>query len=406
MKIKDMFCYIKSKFFRKKNIFFIIILSFIILISFFSLTLLQFVIGYKNDMINKNMQVRTLIVYAEEEEDYDKIDELEHIIFNGSSKYLNGHYSLVNELSTDNKASNVLFLPYIDDYDMGDLENGQVICPKEFYPFYLYSVDEKDDLKASIDYNKILDGDELIGKKITIISDNEEFDDLQVQIVRTYDASSKLNPLNVCYMTIEDYDKVISPYQMVGTGTDIHGNTITDYYEYEGNMVVVDNYKNVDGVINELRNNGFDVVKNFEFDETMINYYFWIPIFLCLIILIVCLNLFYSFIKKKIKERLVNYGILKTSGYVNHEVYKLEMLENVLLVMISFVLAFFLYYVVYTFIIKIYFFEVIYYNIKINIPYFLMIIELVILFIILAIIIGYCLHQVFKKNILELVRSE
>lgn len=376
------------------------------LISFLCLTFLQFIINYEKDMINNNMRTRTLVVYADNEEDYDKINDFEHVIFNGSTKYLNGNYSDIDELSVDGKIAHIKLLPYIDDYSLGHLENGQIICPKEFYPFSLNDVDEDNDLVANIDYKYILNGDDLIGKTFTIKSSNEDYSDIQVEIVGTYDAASKLNSLHTCYITVDDYDKVTSLYEGEWSGTYEDGTVVVERFEYEGNMVVVDDYKNVDSVANSLIDNNFEVVRADAIDKEMLNYYILIPILLCLIILIVCLNLFYSFIKKKVKGRLINYGILKAGGYSNNEIYKLELCENTLLIFIGMIITFVLYYFVYKFIIQNYLLEIVYNNIRIDIPFLFIFIEFIVLIILLAILIAYCLNKTFKRSVLELVRSD
>ena len=376
------------------------------LISFLCLTFLQFIINYEKDMINNNMRTRTLVVYADNEEDYNKINDFEHVIFNGSTKYLNGNYSDIAELSVDGKIARIKLLPYVDDCGLGHLENGQIICPKEFYPFSLNNVDENNDLVANIDYKYILSGDDLIGKTLTIKSSNEDYSDIQVEFIGTYDAASKLNSLHTCYITVDDYDKVTSPYEGEWSGTKEDGTVVVERYEYEGNMVVVDDYKNVDSVANSLIDNNFEVVRADAIDKEMLNYYILIPILLCLIILIVCLNLFYSFIKKKVKGRLINYGILKASGYSNNEIYKLELCENTILIFIGMIITFVLYYFVYKFIIQNYLLEIVYNNIRIDIPFLFIFIEFIILLILLAILIAYCLNKTFKRSVLELVRSD
>lgn len=406
MGTKNRLFYIRSRILEKKNIFFIMVLIFIMLISFLCLTFLQFIINYEKDMINNNMRTRTLVVYADNEEDYDKINDFEHVIFNDSTKYLNGNYSDIDELSVDGKIAHIKLLPYIDGYGLGHLENGQIICPKEFYPFSLNDVDEDNDLVANIDYKYIINGDDLIGKTLTIKSSNEDYSDIQVEFIGTYDAASKLNSLHTCYITVDDYDKVTSPYEGEWSGTYVDGTVVVERFEYEGNMVVVDDYKNVDSVANNLINNNFEVVRADAIDKEMLNYYILIPILLCLIILIVCLNLFYSFIKKKIKGRLINYGILKASGYSNNEIYKLELCENTILIFIGMIITFVLYYFVYKFIIQNYLLEIVYNNIRIDIPFLFIFIEFIILLILLAILIAYCLNKTFKRSVLELVRSD
>lgn len=395
MASKNLLFYIRTHLFNKKNVLFTLIFSFIIFLSFLCLTLCNFVLTYKSDMINKNLSTRTLLVYSENS-DYSKINDINHVIFNDSSKYLKGHYSKIIELSDNNKESFIQFLPSLE--NNYNLKNGETICPKEFYPYYLNQETDENIITASIDQKYMLDGDQLINKELTIISDNDKNADLKVKLVATYDASKYINALNTCYITKEDYDKVISPYKMIGTGTDVNGNELIDYYDYDENMVIVDNYNNVNEVIETLKNMDFEVTKTFEFNSVLIKCYFYIPIFICIIILIICLNLIYNFLNKKAKYRLKNYGILKASGYDNKTIKKIELWENIILLLVSFTIAFSIYIILFNFILNHYLLEEIYNNISINIPFRFLGIEIILLIFIIIILTIYVMNKVLKNN--------
>lgn len=409
MLLKNKLKYIKSHFFKKQNNFFMVIISFLIFVSFACLTMINFVIEYKNENINKNLQARTLLVYTSEEGiSYNKINDLNHVIFNDSSIYLNGHFSRVKELDVADKNANVLFLPLTDssvikkDYILND---GETICSQKFYPYNLY-VEKDNKVSETLDYEDILNSTNLIGNDLTIISDNKLNKDIFVKIKDSFDATESLNSMNTCYITQSDFIKVKSPYKMMGSGVDIDGNEITDYYEYDDNIVIVDNYKNVDYVERELNKIGFNVVRVFNFDNDMMQYYILIPIFISIIIFIICFNLMYSFLNKKSKHRLANYGILKSCGYENKLIINLEIIENILSLILCFVISFTIYYGALTFISKMYFKELFYENMLISIPYAFIMMEFVILAIIISLVSKKIMNRTLLKSANKLLRNE
>lgn len=403
MNINDIWFYVKARIINKKSCIFFLCMSLILIILFLNLTLLNYLVNYRNDMINKNVNARTLVVYSETQ-DYNRINGISHVIFNDSSKYLNGHYSKVKELNNNHLEASVHFLPLLDS-EIYKLKNGETICPINFYPFEL-AQEHNNDLEEYINTKYMIKGKNIIGKELTIVSDNTNNQDIKVKVVSTYDAKKYMNSMNTCYITKEDYDLVISPYKMMGIGTDINGNEFTDYYEYDDNIIIVDNYKNVDKVAMELENMNFDVIKVFNFDENMINYFFSIPIFISIIIFIISFSLIYSFINKKIKYRLNNYGILKSCGYTNKQICLLEFIENILLLVSSFILSIILYIIVFMIIKNKFFLSDIYNNISIKIPILLIVIGFVILVLLVIIITITILNRTLKKNINLLLRND
>jgi ABC-type antimicrobial peptide transport system permease subunit len=363
-----------------------------LVISLVCLTACNFIITYESDIKNKNIEGRTLVVYSDEE-NYDEISNIKHVIFNDSIKYSYGHYSKISELSNEKMTAEIYFLPYIEDMGV-DLKDGETICPKKFYPYQLNQINENDEIISKIDYKYMLNSKDIINKTLTIISENSDNDNISVKVVGTYDATKYMNSLKTCYITKSDYDKVMPPYEITGTATYVDGTQTTDYSEYEGNIVIVDSYKNVDEVSEILQTKGYKVIRKFTFDEELLNCYFYIPLFICMIVLIICLNLIYIFLSKKIKYRIKNYGILKSCGYSNKIISKLEIIENSILFVISFIISFIIYIVLFYIIKNTLLIEEVYNNVDISIPYWMFILEII--FIICCIII-------FTKNIFKKV---
>lgn len=71
-----------------------------------------------------------------------------------------------------------------------------------------------------------------------------------------------------------------------------------------------------------------------------------------LVVLIISFTLIYIFIKKKIRYRLTTYGILKVSGYKNKEIFKIDLLENIIVSTICFLVSVLIFIIIYTLIIN------------------------------------------------------
>lgn len=65
--------YFKRKILQKRNIVMMIILMFLLLISFFGLTITWTIFNYKNNLINKNYEYRTLTINQNEDDINDDI---------------------------------------------------------------------------------------------------------------------------------------------------------------------------------------------------------------------------------------------------------------------------------------------------------------------------------------------
>ena len=406
--------YFKRKILQKRNIVMMIILMFLLLISFFGLTITWTIFNYKNNLINKNYEYRTLTINQKEEninDDISKVGSIENVAFVGSTKYLNGSIVKVKDFDVDDLKGSIQIFPLIpgrnikSSYDENTLEEGKIICPKKFYPHSLALNSDADNFDMGIVYSKVLNGFDYIGKKVEIKSESGE-QNYQFEIVGTYNQNESLNSINTCLVSIKDYDKLASPYSGIGYGVDNEGNEIVDYYEYEGLMVLVDKLDNISKVKSKLIELGYNVENYFVLDNQSIFIYIYIPLLICLIVLIVCINIIYNFIVKKTKEKLKVYGIQSAVGFDNKLILNLDIWENIIVYGISFIFSFVIYYIVLQILIRTLLYEFVYNSVSIVVPVMLISVYFGVLLLFIVFVNRRLVTNILKRNTSKLLKGE
>lgn len=406
--------YLKRKIFQKRNIVMIIILMFLLIISFFGLTITMTIFNYKNNLVNKNYEYRTLTINQKEEninDDILKVGSIEDVTFVGSTKYLNGSIVKVKDFDVDDLKGTIQIFPLIpgrnikSSYDEDTLEEGKIICPKKFYPHSLALNSDADNFDMGIVYSNVLNGEDYIGKKVEIKSESDE-QNYQFEIVGTYNQNESLNSINTCLVNIKDYDKLASPYSGIGYGVDNEGNEIEDYYEYEGLMVLVDKLDNLSKVKSKLIELGYNVENYFVLDNQSIFIYIYIPLLICLIVLIVCINIIYNFIVKKTKEKLRVYGIQSAVGFENKLILNLDIWENIIVYGISFIFSFVIFYIVLQILIRTLLYEFVYNSVSIVVPVLFISIYFGVLLLFIVYVNRRLVTNILKRNTSRLLKGE
>lgn len=406
--------YLKRKILQKRNIVMMIILMFLLLISFFGLTITWTIFNYKNNLINKNYEYRTLTINQKEDninDDILKVSSIENVTFVGSTKYLNGSIVKVKDFDVDDLKGSIQIFPLISgrniksSYDENTLEEGKIICPKKFYPHSLALSSDADNFDMGIVYSNVLNGEDYIGKKVEIKSESGE-QNYQFEIVGTYNQNESLNSINTCLVNIKDYDKLASPYSGIGYGVDNEGNEIEDYYEYEGLMVLVDKLDNLSKVKSKLIELGYNVENYFVLDNQSIFIYIYIPLLICLIVLIVCINIIYNFIVKKTKEKLRVYGIQSAVGFENKLILNLDIWENIIVYGISFIFSFVIYYIVLQILIRTLLYEFVYNSVSIVVPVMLISVYFGVLLLFIVFVNRRLVTNILKRNTSRLLKGE
>ena len=140
-------------------------------------------------------------------------------------------------------------------------ENGQIICSKNFYPYYLIKYGEKD----------IIDSKNLLNKTINI--ENKDY-----TIVGTF-KNIPFETADTCYIGKEDF---------INLGIE-NGND---------KIILIDDISNEENVTKYLVENNVKYLKVFETDETFIYLFFYIPLFLMSIINYEYMDWFYGIYKE------------------------------------------------------------------------------------------------------------
>lgn len=406
--------YFKRKILQKRNIVMMIILMFLLLISFFGLTITWTIFNYKNNLINKNYEYRTLTINQNEDDINDdilKVGSIENVTFVGSTKYLNGSIVKVKDFDVDDLKGSIQIFPLISgrniksSYDENTLEEGKIICPKKFYPHSLALSSDADNFDMGIVYSKVLNGFDYIGKKVEIKSESGE-QNYQFEIVGTYNQNESLNSINTCLVNIKDYDKLASPYSGIGYGVDNEGNEIEDYYEYEGLMVLVDKLDNISKVKSKLIELGYNVENYFVLDNQSIFIYIYIPLLICLIVLIVCINIIYNFIVKKTREKLRVYGIQSAVGFENKLILNLDIWENIIVYGISFIFSFVIYYIVLQILIRTLLYEFVYNSVSVVVPVLFISMYFGVLLLFIVYVNRRLVTNILKRNTSRLLKGE
>ena len=402
--------YFKRKILQKRNIVMMVILMFLLIISFFGLTITWTIFNYKNNLINKNYEYRTLTINQKEKninDDILKVGSIENVAFVGSTKYLNGSIVKVKDFDVDDLKGSIQIFPLIpgrnikSNFDENTLEEGKIICPKKFYPHSLALSSDADNFDMGIVFSKVLNGSDYIGKKVDIKSESGE-QNYQFEIVGTYNQNESLNSINTCLVNIKDYDKLASPYSGIG----YEGNEIVDYYEYEGLMVLVDKLDNISKVKSKLIELGYNVENYFVLDNQSIFIYIYIPLLICLIVLIVCINIIYNFIVKKTKEKLRVYGIQSAVGFENKLILNLDIWENIIVYGISFIFSFVIYYIVLQILIRTLLYEFVYNSVSIVVPVMLISVYFGVLLLFIVFVNRRLVTNILKRNTSKLLKGE
>lgn len=305
MNLKDRLWIIKTHIFEKRNKILMIVLFFLILAILIILAFHNFM-SYLTHYEDIRPQNRNLYTYEElNENQIEQIKQINHVVFVSNLNY--NLYFEIPEYNT-NELSILYLSPLLEQNEI-TIKDGkhltekyEMICPAKFYPYETFETFNKKNL---------IKGKNIIGKEITIYGNN-------FQIVGTYSNTEIGSSLNDCYISQEAFTEL--------------PNSEADYL-----IIRVDDTKNNDCVAKELNKLGIEV-SNPNYPNAYEGFEY-ISLFITLLILFISFYIIYNFIKKKIGYRMTTYNILKASGYKNKEIYKMDLLENLILCTICFILA-------------------------------------------------------------------
>lgn len=211
--------------------------------------------------------------------------------------------------------------------NINENDEGVAVCPEKFYP------DTEDIL---IDRKKLINGNDFIGKKVTIKyenlyyeegSDSPEYYEKEFEIIGTYKSDAKLAVnLDTCFISLKDYYEIeeVSTFRIKNNS---QKNSFHNYY------VFVDDEKNVPEVLQGLTDLTYEPVpRNFDeivYPETInkINFIISIIVFITIFTILIISILYQA--KKVLKDNKF-IGILKTSGYTKKQISIVYTLETII----------------------------------------------------------------------------
>lgn len=368
-----------------------------------SITVMSFINDYYYGTLENAVDARTLRVDKDDnyEIEIPEISKIEHVTYVAEWKFNGIATNRETDLFRQNGLeTNIIFVPLLEKgeikiVDGRNIENdGEAVCPVKFYP-YSTVVKKDNEMLEKIYPSKIIKGKDVIGKSITVVSDSENYSDIDVKIVGTYDSYANMREMDTCYISKNDFEKVLAPYSGFGIRHNDDGTTEKEYFPHSGILVRVDNYKNNKEVINKLNEMGYSAIETFQFESENLKLMYYIPMFIMIITGILALGILCNYIKKSLLYRLKEYAIYLSIGYTKEDVKKINLFESIVLILISLFISSIIYFIGYYVVVYRFFSMVLYYSTKVNVPFFNILLSVILVILILIIF----TNHLFKKRI-------
>lgn len=402
MKFNDQLFIIKNKFFQRGNIIFLFIFIVILLIIFTCLTIIKFSIDNKREILNSEIG-RTYYISVDEN-DLEKIKKINHIELVESNKYAFSKRFEIAKFDKNTEKGVVLIKALLKNSDVtiksGNtiMKDYEMICSDVFYPH---------EYDNTIDSSLFLNSKEILEKEVKVKSSNEDRlgEEVILNIVGTY-KNKYMEEANTCYVNIATYDKITSKYMMVTESYDEKGFLISkNYIEYKDYIIRIDNLSNEKDVIDNLKSLGVSYEQVFILDTNFINSLHMIPLFIAIVVMLLMFGILYNFIDKKINNRLNNVGILKAIGYQDKDIINLDIIENLIILIISFVSSLIIFIIIYNNLLYNLLTEITYNNYILEIPVMFILLIFIIFIFLIVIIINKIYQKILKLNIQDLLNN-
>lgn len=366
MKNIDIFKIIKNRLKLKYNIFLGFFLIFIFTIIFLSLTIYNFYTKTFNDVMNNDIDYRRYTVSnigdrVDKEIDYEYLKNIPNIEAIYNPKLTGVEYlDNVSLFKVKGHPGDIHLTPIITSDDivttnklkLNPNESGYAICPEKMYP--------TSGIIDSVDYFKILNGKDFIGEYFTVLGK-------KFKVIDTYNSDIYYKEKDTCLISSKDFAK-IRDYKSLNNSND---NTSVN--------IQIDDYKNVNSVLEILHKDGFKThgMVTIIYDEiNSIKSMTMIIFFVTFILTIVIASII---IIKKNKAINNYYSLLKNLGYNNKLIKKISCLELLMILIISAIIGFIIYYILKLIMAYIIMPEIILKYRGFDIPYLLFIINILIL---------------------------
>lgn len=198
-----------------------------------------------------------------------------------------------------------------------DDESNVGIIPEKFLP--ASNIESIKDIKNQT----YIDGKSLLGKKLTGKCGTSTY---TFTVIGVYDSNQSMDDENVCYIPYHDIEEI---------NNKIKSNTSSNN-ESHPIVVVVDNYKNVQSVINQLNKNGMQTSPMVYMNTRISSFINIVGGILSIIIFIVVLINISLTTLNSVKDRTQEIGLLKSIGYSNKLILIILNIETIILGIIGF----------------------------------------------------------------------
>ena len=430
---------------RKENIVYGLIFIILVVILFLILSFINLIIGYRRDSNKYDILARTILVQNEHtNQDFDKINTIKHVKINVTDKYYYQFSVLAKEFDVENSKGEIRVKAVVEKdtlkiVDGRSIQNDkEILIPSIFYPHGPFT----DDGKEIIIKENFIDGKNLIGKEIEIASSKDypfrflypEYNSsdpreeellrkkweeeilkpyLEKQtkylykIVGTYDSTYNMSERNIVFVSMKDLDDIKNEIKGGTSDTDENGTFVFNPDKYDDRMIIVDNYKNVEYVSEELTKMGFINYTVRSYDDIQYKLLTYLPLSVAIIVLFVAIKLIKKFISKKYNNIHYELGIFKALGYNNNQITKIELYENIAITIIGIIVSFILFLIAFNVIIKIVpiFIETEYYSVTIRVPYLYISIFIIGIFLYVIYINKRISGKHLKQNTCELLKE-
>ena len=430
---------------RKENIVYGLVFIILVVILFLIFSFINFIIGYRRDSNKYDILSRTILVQNEHtNQDFEKINTIKHVKINVTDKYYYQYGVLAKEFDVENSKGEIRIKPVVEKdtlkiVDGRSIQNDkEILIPSFFYPHGPFT----DDGKETIIKENFIDGKNLIGKEIEIASSKDypfrylypEYNSSNIKeeellrekweeeilkpylekqtkylykIVGTYDSSYNMLERNIVFVTMNDFDDIKNEIKGGTSEIDENGKLIFNPDKYDDRMIIVDNYKNILYVMEELTKMGFINSAVRSFDELQYKLLTYVPLSIAIIVLFVAIKLIKKFISKKYSNIHYELGIFKALGYNNNQITKIELYENIAITITGIIISFILFLIAFNVIINVVptFIETEYYSVTIRMPYLYISIFIVLIFLYIIYINKRISEKHLKQNTCELLKE-
>ena len=336
----------KNKF--KKRIY-ILILSIIMLLIICVFSGKNSLVKFNEDYLNSDFHYRTIGIST----DPTKNQELKEIVENMNIEHVSSVFkdnkSFHQTATYENEGSIVLYGNYEGiNYTINsgrDIQNdNEIICPSTMYPgnwSSAHNADEYIDMESkigspiNITYNKYQVIDEHHKKTIKTY-------EKELVLVGTFDVSENLTAYDICYVSTNFFEKVVEEKKQVyndANYVNIHENEV---------YVLVDEYKNVDSVMNTLSKLGYELQLYYEMDLDFFNEVVEIIHIASLVVLgisIICVCLYINNVLQENKKNIALYELL---GYEKKNIQLIYFFNYLANTIISFIISVFIAHIIKT----------------------------------------------------------